>query len=276
MSKKLCIYHHNCPDGFTSAWAVYKALGEEVEFYPGIHSEKRPDVKGRDVIMVDFCYKRIDIAEMLEEANSILILDHHISAMRNLEGLEHEKLTAIFDLERSGAGISWDHFHPHADRPLLVDYVEDRDLWRFHHPETRPVLAVLDTLEFRFDRWNDFDVLLGSRLQATVEDGRLLLKRYWKDLYDAIELSLRDVEIGGYVVPLVNVSHIMASDAGNHLAKGKPFAASYYDAEDGRRFSLRSAPEGLDVSEIAAQYGGGGHKHASGFTVPRNHPLAQV
>jgi nanoRNase/pAp phosphatase (c-di-AMP/oligoRNAs hydrolase) len=33
-------------------------------------------------------------------------------------------------------------------------------------------------------------------------------------------------------------------------------------------FSLRSTEEGLDVSEIAKLYGGGGHKHAAGFKVP--------
>ena len=32
-------------------------------------------------------------------------------------------------------------------------------------------------------------------------------------------------------------------------------------------FSLRSTDDGLDVSEIAKQYGGGGHRNASGFTV---------
>jgi nanoRNase/pAp phosphatase (c-di-AMP/oligoRNAs hydrolase) len=40
-------------------------------------------------------------------------------------------------------------------------------------------------------------------------------------------------------------------------------------------FSLRSTEEGLDVAEIAKQYGGGGHKHASGFRVPFGHELAR-
>ena len=44
---------------------------------------------------------------------------------------------------------------------------------------------------------------------------------------------------------------------------------------DGRVFSLRSTEEGLDVSEIAKQYGGGGHKHASGFRVPYGHELTK-
>ena len=33
----MCIYHGNCADGFTAAWVVRKALGEErVEFVPGV------------------------------------------------------------------------------------------------------------------------------------------------------------------------------------------------------------------------------------------------
>ena len=36
---------------------------------------------------------------------------------------------------------------------------------------------------------------------------------------------------------------------------------------DGRVFSLRSNFDGVDVSEVAKQYGGGGHRNASGFKV---------
>ena len=39
------------------------------------------------------------------------------------------------------------------------------------------------------------------------------------------------------------------------MAQGEPFAACYYDKEDGRVFSLRSTEDGLDVSEIAKAYG---------------------
>ena len=34
--------------------------------------------------------------------------------------------------------------------------------------------------------------------------------------------------------------------------------------------------DGLDVSAIAAQYGGGGHARAAGFKVPRDHELARA
>ena len=42
-----------------------------------------------------------------------------------------------------------------------------------------------------------------------------------------------------------------------------------------RIFSLRSTEDGLDVSEIASKFGGGGHKHAAGFSVPLEEALTK-
>lgn len=40
------------------------------------------------------------------------------------------------------------------------------------------------------------------------------------------------------------------------------------DRNDGKRvFSLRSTPDGIDVSEIAKARGGGGHRNAAEFVV---------
>jgi hypothetical protein len=49
-------------------------------------------------------------------------------------------------------------------------------------------------------------------------------------------------------------------------------------APNGRTFGLRSAEDGMDVSEIAKKYGGGGHKHAAGFSVKfsRSAELSEV
>lgn len=41
-----------------------------------------------------------------------------------------------------------------------------------------------------------------------------------------------------------------------------------YREEGGQRsYSLRSAKDGIDVSKIAAMFGGGGHYHAAGFAI---------
>lgn len=71
--------------------------------------------------------------------------------------------------------------------------------------------------------------------------------------------------IGGYKVKVANLPYTFSSDAGHELALGNPFGACYWDTPEGRVFSLRSTDEGIDVSSIAASYGGGGHRNAAGF-----------
>jgi nanoRNase/pAp phosphatase (c-di-AMP/oligoRNAs hydrolase) len=59
------------------------------------------------------------------------------------------------------------------------------------------------------------------------------------------------------------------SDTAHELAQGALFGAYWFLRADGVvQFGLRSTEDGIDVSEIAATYGGGGHKHAAGFQVP--------
>jgi nanoRNase/pAp phosphatase (c-di-AMP/oligoRNAs hydrolase) len=67
-----------------------------------------------------------------------------------------------------------------------------------------------------------------------------------------------------------------ASEAGNIMSESFPFAGTYYDTALHRVFSLRSRESGIDVSEIAVRFGGGGHKHAAGFKVDRSHALAKM
>jgi nanoRNase/pAp phosphatase (c-di-AMP/oligoRNAs hydrolase) len=86
-----------------------------------------------------------------------------------------------------------------------------------------------------------------------------------------INSGKRRMVIGGVNVPVCNAPYSMASDTGNLLSKGEPFAATYTDLGDGRRsFSLRSSDEGADVSVVAKKYGGGGHRNAAGFTAAGN------
>jgi nanoRNase/pAp phosphatase (c-di-AMP/oligoRNAs hydrolase) len=77
------------------------------------------------------------------------------------------------------------------------------------------------------------------------------------------------------VIDLVNAPPMYSSDIGSIIAKEKVFGGTYYDTATHREFSLRSVGD-FDVSEIAKSFGGGGHKNAAGFKVPRSHPFARL
>lgn len=258
----MCIYHGNCADGFAAAWVVRKALGE-IEFYPGKYQTPPPDVTGKDVVMVDFSYKRPVLLEMAEKANSILILDHHKTAVEDLVDLPANVITK-FDMDHSGAMLTWEHFYPDNKPPQLLLHIEDRDLWRFSLQNTRQIQANVFSFPYDFQVW---DTLMATDVAALAAEGEAIERKHFKDIRELLGVTTRNMVIGGYCVPVANLPYTMSSDAGHELAKGQPFAACYWDAPDGRQFSLRSRADGIDVSEVAKQYGGGGHRNAAGFLV---------
>lgn len=302
MEKTIVIYHGNCADGFTAAWAVKNRLGASAEYYAATHGNRPPDVEGLHVIMVDFCYKRDVLDAMAKEAASILVLDHHKTAEADLEGIPQPEPTweehlraaraqdplqmtfkpyvrALFDMERSGAGLAWDYFNPDDFRPLLVNYVEDRDLWRFDLPHSREVNAFIFAHEYKWADWCDIDEALASPadVKRVSEMGAAIEKKHHKDVRELVHATWRKMIIGGQLVPVANIPYTLTSDAGHLMCQGldegllgvwiPPFAACYWDTPEGRVFSLRSDGR-TDVSEVAKGYGGGGHAKASGFRMP--------
>ena len=282
MKPDLCIYHANCSDGFGAAWAAWKRFGDGVQYIPAQYGEPPPDVVGKHVVILDFSYKRPVLLEMAAAAKTILILDHHKTAQEDLSGFcepapfEQWKdrglnlvadagppIAALFDMERSGAGITWDFFHPGMPRPRLIDHVEDRDLWRFKIPGTREFVACLFSHPYDFKTW---DRLAHDDPDALIAEGAAIERQTRKHVETMLP-GKRAMTIGGYSVPVVNAPGWLASDIAGALAADATFAACYFDIADKRVFSLRSRGD-FDVSDIAKQYGGGGHKNAAGFQRP--------
>lgn len=238
---QLCIYHANCADGFTAAWVVNRYCKGAVDFHPGIHQDAPPDVTGRDVILVDFSYKRPVIEMMLGQCASMLILDHHKSAIEDLTNIAWPSTCSlVFNLDRSGARITWDHFFPNEPHPQLLLHVEDRDLWRFELPGTREIQAALFSYEYDFTTW---DLLMSLPVEHLAKDGEAIERKHHKDVMELVKVTRRMILTEDNVmVPVANLPYTMTSDAGHLMAVGSgtddapefPFAACYWDTPGGR------------------------------------------
>lgn len=263
MTPDLCIYHGACDDGFGAAYAVWKRDGDAVTYHPGVYGEAPPDVTRLDVAIVDFSYKRPIMVELASKAKSILVLDHHKTAQADLDGLADEcpNVTVEFDMERSGAVMTWQYFHGAAVPPFF-QYLQDRDLWTKKLPGVDEFTAALRSYPQRFDVWDKLTV------GHLIDEGVAIL-RYFRTLVEIAKGHAYFREIGGHRVPVVNASMFMSSELAGELSEGHPFAGVYAESETHILWSLRSRPGGVDVSEIAKQFGGGGHKHAAGFREAR-------
>lgn len=260
------LYHGGCADGFTAAWVAWRRFKDNAEYFDVFYGGAEPTpafVKGRQVFVLDFSFKR-RLLEVLEDAAAkLIVLDHHKTAKAELEGLPYCK----FDMNRSGAGLTWDVFYPKQPRPWLVNYVEDRDLWRFQLPHSKAVNAWIATSAHRFGTW---EKLHAASLKDVAQWGYCAMaetKRYIREM----KKQARYVDFGGlgFVVPVVNAPRINGSELLNELAAENQYAVAWSQREDGRfQYEIRSAREsGFDVSEIAKQFGGGGHFNAADFVV---------
>jgi oligoribonuclease NrnB/cAMP/cGMP phosphodiesterase (DHH superfamily) len=272
MTPDICLYHSNCVDGFTAAWVVRQKF-RHCQFLAVAYNEPPPLelLAGRNVLMVDFSYKRPAMDEIAAVANAVVVLDHHKTAEEELGPLlaERGKVTGVFDMTKAGALLAWE-WTWNGPVPLLVQYVNDRDLWQFAMGDTRAIHAVMSSHPFDFDLWTALAKKIeqhGER-QKIIEEGEAILRAMARIREQAVEDTIRNMRFGPYVVPVVNLPKAWMSEALNELAVGVPFAAGYIDRADGRReFSLRSSGE-VDVSQIAKAYGGGGHRPAAGFVMP--------
>lgn len=272
MQNPIVIYHDNCADGFTAAWAVHKAFEGQCELVGGVYQTAPPDVTGRDVVIVDFSYKRSVMEEITKKARYVVWIDHHATAMDDMLGFTAPNFEAFTALHQSGAGLAWRYFFPMEDPPTLLRHVEDRDLWKFAMRNTRQIQASVFAYAYDLKTWDH--LMYAADLDDLAKEGEAIERKHFKDIRELIGVTKRMMDIDGHMVPVANLPYTMTSDAGNIMARGNgsddkpefPFAACYWDTPKGRVFSLRSTPGGADVSLIAQKFGGGGHKNASGFS----------
>lgn len=266
MPNPLVIYHDGCPDGTAAAWATWTVFGAAATYLPATYGSEPPPVvnpttnEPRDVVIVDFSYQRVALVRMAEEARSIIVLDHHKTARESCEGLSF----CIFDMERSGAGLAWDHFRPDAPRPWLINYTEDRDLWRHALPNTREVNAWLRSQPRTIE---GYDLASATSLDVARAIGAEILAAE-RVYIESVKARASLAVLAGHVVPVVECGRHCASEIVGELSEAYPFAASWELRDGAVCYSLRSRGDGLDVSTVARQFGGGGHRNAAGFSSP--------
>jgi len=191
---------------------------------------------------------------------------------------------------RSDGEKAWDRARDLTDEglPLFFDYLRDRDLWLLDLDETEEVHTALSSHAMDFHVWNGLMSEIG--IERLKEEGRpmVALKRAKiEEMCSPDRVLWVEMGEGKWLVPVVNAT-CWFSECGEYLCKeygygmggtdkreGK-FAGYFFYRGDGKiQWGLRSRAfvssdgntyvEAFDVGKIALEYGGGGHRAASGF-----------
>lgn len=293
----LVIYHKGCSDGIAASWVYWNILNDKgfvkvenenkyilekesrsTEFY-GTGAGQFPtnlDFANKNVLVVDICFNNEQIASLNSVVKSLTILDHHKSAMSELNRffplcsswdkcnigdklitINTDKIHILFDMDRCGTELSWDHFHREKEidtssmaslsdtvkefilskgntqktvldkkgRPWFIQVISDRDLWKWEDPRSKAIG------NFMFQKGINTWETLNEALNCDVDDiddmynqGLFLLeledKKVEAIIKNAILTTLTTpVTNKTYKVYLVGCSHIEASEVGNRLSK---------------------------------------------------------
>jgi len=258
----LVLYHDDCIDGFGAAWAAWRRLGDKAGYAPVTHGDPPPDVAGHHVHILDFSYARDILLDMAAKAASIEVVDHHKTAQENLKGLAF----CTFDMTKSGAVLAWERFHPGEPVPPLLLHVQDKDLWEWRLAGSREITSALRGYPFTFARWSTWAGDWDKWREVLLTEGGAIL-RYQDEVVGQAAATASEITLAGHRVLCAN-SPILQSEIAGKLAEGRPFGVAWYEAGGKRYYSLRSREGGIDVSEVARRFGGGGHAKASGFSLP--------
>ena len=264
MTQTYVLYHASCPDGFGAAWAFHNHLGcrecgQAVDYIPQSYGGEIPNLEpGSRVFILDFSYPKETVLELQRNHERVTLLDHHKTAAEDLEGVPN----CHIDQTHSGAFLAWQYFNPAEVAPDLILYVQDRDLWQWELPHSREVSEAIASYPKTFADWDSFDV------ESLAQEGAALVRYMGIQVEELVGMATPMTVVNHQDIPTVNTPLMVSETCEALLEKypDAPFSAAYSESNTQRRWSLRSrSREDVDVSEIAKQMGGGGHRNAAGF-----------
>jgi len=264
-------------DGFGAAFAAWLKFKDDAVYISVSYGTPPPDFSESDKLYIlDFSYP-VDVLRdraASGRARQVVVLDHHKTAEADLQGLpsiselrddpDKPGVFVHFDMNESGATLAWKFFHAATLMPRLFRYLRDRDLWLWRLAWSREFSAGLSSHPFDFKLWAS--LCDESIVDNLVREGTAILRAQKQRVHNLCK-HVMWLSLAGDRVPCVNATSDF-SEVGDYLCEQYPearFGASFTVRNDGKiQWSLRSR-NGFDVSAVAKQFGGGGHKAAAGF-----------
>lgn len=286
-------FHHNDADGRCAAfWVSLSAgiqkddLSYESKFIEMDYSKAFPFEmihKDEQVYIVDFSISPEDMDRLLEITKNVTWIDHHVTAISKYKNYPYNIRGVRYD-GVAGCMLTYCYLHHMTDRgsgpidpfrmdmttdaPYFTKLIADWDVWKFEYgDDTRAFITAFNS-EYSAPDSRLWDSLVRDEqthyTKVMIERGEIMLQYRDGFMADYCKLGF-PVQFEGCNCFAINIG-----DANSEFFKS--IANDGYDilmpfSFNGSRWtvSLYANRDGIDVSEIAKKYGGGGHVKAAGF-----------
>jgi len=287
------LYHKHCLDGLAAAYSFWncddfvltRGMMKE-NFLPVQYGSPPPDLPSNsDLFILDFSYEPEVIKELQSKHRSVIVPDHHETALRI-----KDMPNCHIDTSECGATLAYKYIREDFEKghkltrfdvPAFIFYIKDHDLWQHKRPHCEEFIAALRSYPLTLSAWDQIEVFKQCSVHRLIKEGTHIL-RYQNKLIKRLAKTAYMKNIGPHMVPTV-CTNILHSEVCNKLLDDYPaakFACAYSFSEDIEekgsfkiKHSLRSRRDGFNVAKLAEQYGGGGHPSAAGFCVSRESHL---
>lgn len=265
-----CFYHKSDLDGHCSG-AIIKREYPECEMIGVDYNdrlEKFDLIHGEKVFVVDFCFEPHQIMFELNKICDLVWIDHHKTA---IEWAHESGFLASsgqsLEIGKAGCELTWEFLH---DRPIpyAVKMLGRYDVWDHSCPEVLPFQYGMRQEENTRPDAEIWEYVIGSIVSADeiLQRGQTILKYETNQSAKYAKGMAYEANFEGYKAIVMNKAY----------ANSKAFDAVYdpdkhdimilFGIKPGQcKYSLYSNKSEIDVSVIAAKYGGGGHIGAAGF-----------
>lgn len=271
----MIVFHHCDADGRCAAAIVKRwffTMPRPSQERAGIHMVEM-DYKNRvpiekiqpndTVVIVDFSFKPDDMAAIQAKTEmGVIWCDHHNTAKAYRYNVPGER--DFNEKGLCGAELTYKFFFPRDAKPYWLNLLGDYDSWRMQHEnECLPFYEGLKLWD-QSPKKGVWDLLFDEETlwQKIVEEGKIAVKyrtNYCDDICNAFGY---ETTIGGQKAYAANIYRFGSQGFGERVDKYPICIAYIYD---GKEYTVSLYSETVDVSLIAKQYGGGGHKGAAGF-----------
>ena len=298
------IYHSADLDGWMSAaivkhWFIQKMnnepINDTIDFIGYNYGQPIPDLSEYDkVIMCDISLPKDEMIKLFENTDFIWI-DHHISAINESKHssviLSYDDSKGIRDTKFAACELTWKYFFPNETMPEIVRLLgrydcfghrgtdEEQKVLEFQYGARQCISNYKEAYNHLIDEGMNYKNPEINTLNVIYDKGKSIYKYLCteaKQVYkNGFEITLQEPFVGLWGSGKDNRKFICINkERFNPINFGIDYhkegydgcAAFYYDGKNWC-FSLYNDNGLVDCSQIAKQYGGGGHKGASGFII---------
>ncbi len=269
----LCIYHVADHDGKGSA-AVVRSIYPEAEFLGLNHDMEIPydEIKKHDKIVV--CDIALPIKFMFELSEKIDFtwIDHHISVIKEYDELmatgQYQPIKGLRRVGTAAIILTWEYFYPDKELPEGIRLIGLNDLFDLRDKRVRPFEYAFQSLGVNRPQDDIWTKLINNEIDinAMVDKGESILSWIKVRNYRLVRSLAFESEINGLKCICANMPQGYSEffDSLPNIKDYDVMINFFMNKRNGWNLSFYTDKDNVDVSKIAASFGGGGHMKAAG------------